>query len=130
MIIFRTLSLKLIEKYPEVFASCIAYTSRQPTLDEIDGIHYHFITNQQMMNMLSSDRFLEIVKNDTVLYGVTLDCIEQVAARGKICILTMEIEGAIVLKRSNLKTYMVHLVSPRIDADVEHGILYHFLIDS
>lgn len=49
-----------------------------------------------MIEMLEKDLFLEFVKYESVLYGVTLECIEQVAKRGKICVLTMEIEVRII----------------------------------
>ena len=42
-------------------ALSVSVTTRAPRVGEIDGIHYHFKTDEEFMSMVANDEFLEYV---------------------------------------------------------------------
>lgn len=47
------MAFKLITEFPKKFARALSYTSRTPRRNEIDGVHYYFLTKEQMQGMSS-----------------------------------------------------------------------------
>ena len=68
-----------------------------PRPGEENGVHYYFVTKQEMERMNSSGKFIEYVSLFGNNYGTSMDSIDRVTEQGKVCILDLEFEvGALV----------------------------------
>ena len=52
------------------YFKCITTTTRQPRINEKNGIDYHFVTHQKFVHLEEEDAFLEITRYQDQYYGV------------------------------------------------------------
>ncbi|KAJ3087958.1 hypothetical protein HK102_009892 [Quaeritorhiza haematococci] len=64
---------------------------------------------EEMEEMIENGRFVEIVTLFGNMYGTSLDAIDKVTEEGKVCILHLQMEGVLALKRSHLRPRYVHI---------------------
>ena len=50
---------KLMGEYGEYFGFSVSHTTRQPRPGEEDGKDYHFVTKEQMQELISAGEFIE-----------------------------------------------------------------------
>ncbi|GAI22883.1 unnamed protein product, partial [marine sediment metagenome] len=81
---------QVIDRYPEIFQKVLLYNSRPPrrskenlSLDEIDGVHYHFHSRKKIEEMRDKGELVTVpVRED--LQGIKIDEITQAYAGNKI----------------------------------------------
>ena len=88
-----TLVRKLIKEFPSIVAS-VSYTTRQPRKGEIQGVHYHFVTESQFKEKIAADDFLEYVKLYDTYYGTSKKWVEDQLKKGKHVVLVIDTQGA------------------------------------
>lgn len=73
----------------------VSYTTRKKREDEEEGVDYFFIDNETFNRMREREEFLEwaVVHND--LYGTEKSQVIRILTRGKICILDLDVQGAL-----------------------------------
>ena len=87
-----TLNRRLIAKYPQVEIS-VSYTTRSMRQGEIDGVHYHFVTEQRFHQLIDQGQMLEHAHVFGTLYGTSRAEIDRLAAAGKIALLEIDVQG-------------------------------------
>ncbi|KAJ3127504.1 hypothetical protein HK098_006282 [Nowakowskiella sp. JEL0407] len=112
----RTLISKLLNHHPTIFGYSISHTSRAPRHGEQSGKQYHFVSKQTMEDMLQNGEFVEIVTLFGNLYGTSVDSIEKVGKMGKVCVLDMEVEGVLALKKSRFNPRYVFIAPPSMES--------------
>eukprot|EP00815_Leptocylindrus_aporus_P007157 CAMPEP_0116054538 /NCGR_PEP_ID=MMETSP0322-20121206/2863_1 /TAXON_ID=163516 /ORGANISM="Leptocylindrus danicus var. apora, Strain B651" /LENGTH=205 /DNA_ID=CAMNT_0003537953 /DNA_START=243 /DNA_END=860 /DNA_ORIENTATION=- len=75
------------------FGFSVSHTTRQPRVGEVNGIHYHFTTVDQMKKDIDNGLFLEHANVHGNLYGTSKKAVQDVAEKGKICILDIDVQG-------------------------------------
>ena len=91
---------ELIKRYPGVFEFAANATTRAPREGEVDGVNYHFITNEKFKEELAKGNIPEHYhrpETDTY-YGTYAPDIEARIASGKIVCSQIQIVGAKYLK--------------------------------
>lgn len=88
-----TLVARLLEEDKSFCLSCSA-TTREPREGEIDGVHYHFLTNEQYDELLARDAFLEHAEVHGNRYGTLKSCVEECQKQGKNIVLDIDCQGA------------------------------------
>lgn len=83
----------LLQKIPDLWFS-VSATTRPPRPGEIDGVHYHFITDEAYDDMLKRDAFLEYAQVHTARYGTPAEPIAEARAQGRDVILDIDTVGA------------------------------------
>ena len=63
----------IMEKYGEEFAGIVSCTTRPPREGEIDGISYHFLTNEDFTERLLDGDMIEAVVFRDWCYGTSYD---------------------------------------------------------
>ncbi|KAJ3220200.1 hypothetical protein HDU67_005526 [Dinochytrium kinnereticum] len=111
----RTLTRRLLAEFPHIYGVSVGHTTRRPRAGEEDGVHYHFVRRKEMEGMVEEGRFLEVVNLFGQLYGTSVDAIDRVTEEGKVCVMDLEIEGVLALKRSHLKPYYIFITVPSLD---------------
>ena len=65
-----TLIERIRPLFPDILYS-ISYTTRAARKGEVDGIHYHFVSEHEFRKMIKADCFLEWKEVHGNLYGIT-----------------------------------------------------------
>lgn len=92
-----TLVQMLMDEFPSVVAS-ISYTTRKPRAGEVDGIHYNFISEEEFVERINAEEFLEYVHLYGSYYGTSKAWVEERLDEGKHVILVIDTQGALKLK--------------------------------
>lgn len=82
----------MVETYPNQFAPCVPYTTRDKLPAEQNEREYNFVNKNTIENMLSKGELIEAFKYNCHDYGITVESIEKVSERGKFCLITLELE--------------------------------------
>ncbi|VVC39555.1 Hypothetical protein CINCED_3A023991 [Cinara cedri] len=110
-----TLLRKLFDEYPDKFGFSVSHTTRSPRIHEVDGQHYHFTTKEQMQAAIDRGEFLEHAVFSNNMYGTSLNAVQTVQKLGKICVLDIDMQGVIQIKKvPNLKPVGVFIKPPSI----------------
>jgi guanylate kinase len=80
----------------------VSHTTRNPRPGEKDGVHYHFTTRDEMLKAIAYDEFIEYAQVHGEFYGTAYESVEKVIQEGKICILDIDVQGAMKMKDNEL----------------------------
>jgi guanylate kinase len=89
-----TLIKELVERVPELEVA-VSATTRPRRQDEVDGREYWFLSEDEFVRRIDEDAFLEHVEYVGGRYGTLRSEIDRIAGEGKVCVLELEIEGAL-----------------------------------
>ena len=88
-----TLVDKLMKADPSFRFSC-SVTTREPRTGEIDGVHYHFVTQEKYDQLVQENAFLEYATVHGNCYGTLRKPIEDMMAQGQNVLLDIDTQGA------------------------------------
>jgi guanylate kinase len=95
-----TLIERVKKEFPTNFAVSVSHTSRAPRAGEVNGVHYHFSTKEEMRAMEARGEFIELTEVHTNLYGTSFAAMDAVRKSGKVCILEVDVQGSQKIKRA------------------------------
>jgi len=103
---------RLIQLHPEIFVS-ISVTTRPPRPGEIDGVHYHFVSDDQFDTLIADGALLEwAVVHGVQRYGTPLAPVMQALTAGRPALLEIDLQGARQVKSSLPEARFVFLAPP------------------
>ncbi|KAF2085938.1 guanylate kinase [Saccharata proteae CBS 121410] len=88
-----TILNRLLAEYPDRFGFSISHTTRNPRGGEQDGREYHFVTKDQFEDLVKEGGFVEHAQFGGNCYGTSVKAVKDIAERGRVCILDIEMEG-------------------------------------
>lgn len=110
-----TVSAYIREHYPEVWLS-VSATTRPARPGEIDGKHYHFISQGRFDAMVADGEFLEhAIVHGRASYGTPRGPVTRAAAEGKLPLLEIDLQGARQVREQLPEAYFVFLAPPSWD---------------
>ncbi|WP_446663429.1 guanylate kinase [Flexivirga sp. B27] len=110
-----TVSAYIREHYPEVWLS-VSATTRAARPGEIDGKHYHFISQERFDQMVADGEFLEhAVVHGRSSYGTPRGPVAEAAREGKLPLLEIDLQGARQVREQMPEAYFVFLAPPSWD---------------
>lgn len=109
-----TLVSRLMEAVPDARLS-ISATTRKPREGEVDGVHYHFITRDEFMELVDEDGFLEWAEFAGNCYGTPRSFVEQSMAKGAQVILEIEVQGAFQVREKMPDAHLVFIEPPSLE---------------
>lgn len=110
-----TLVHRLRERNPQVWFS-ISATTRAPRPGEVDGVHYHFVSNEEFSRMTQAGELLEwATVHGTHRYGTPRGPVEQQLAAGIPAILEIDLQGARQLRTTMPQALQVFIEPPSLD---------------
>lgn len=71
---------------------CCTDTTRSPRAGEIDGREYSFTTSEAFLRLVDEKGFIEHARFGGNYYGTTFKAVKDVAEKGRICVLDIEME--------------------------------------
>ena len=107
-----TVVTRLIQLHPEIFVS-ISVTTRPPRPGEIDGVHYHFVSDDQFDALIADGALLEwAVVHGVQRYGTPRAPVMQALAAGRPALLEIDLQGARQVKATLPEARFVFLAPP------------------
>jgi guanylate kinase len=89
-----TLIRALIERLPELEVA-VSATTRPLRAGEEDGREYYFLSEDEFVHRVETDELLEHVRFVSARYGTLRSELDRIADEGRICVLELEVEGAL-----------------------------------
>mgnify|MGYP002152245375 CR=1 FL=1 len=96
-------------------AFSISMTTRKQRENEIDGVHYRFVSEQRFKQAIENDELLEYAQFVGNFYGTPLADVEKLRNEGKNVLLEIEVQGALQIKDRCPDALMIFVVPPSIE---------------
>ncbi|KAG0048579.1 hypothetical protein BGZ83_006463 [Gryganskiella cystojenkinii] len=107
-----TLIQRLFRECPSTFGFSVSHTTRDPRPGEKHGVAYNFVDDKTMLELIEKSEFLEHATFAERQYGTSKQAVENVTKNGRICILDIDLQGVLNVRKSGLEARYV-LVRPR-----------------
>ncbi len=89
-----TVAAEVRATHPEVWIS-VSATTRAPRPGEVEGVHYHFVSDAEFDDMVERGELLEwAVVHKSARYGTPRRPVEQALAEGRPAMLEIDLQGA------------------------------------
>ncbi len=107
-----TVAAAVRETHPEVWIS-VSATTRAPRPGEVDGVHYHFVSDAEFDRMVAEEDLLEwAVVHKAARYGTPRRPVEEALAAGRPAMLEIDLQGARQVRRTMPQALFVFLAPP------------------
>lgn len=117
-----TVVAALRARHPGVAVS-VSATTRAPRPGEVDGVHYHFVTERRFDEMVRDGQMLEwALVHGAHRYGTPREPVEQRLAQGVPVLLEIDLDGARQVRRSMPDANLVFLAPPSW-TELEHRLV-------
>ena len=90
----------------------VSVTTRKMRAGEVDGVNYHFVTDEVFDRMISNGEFLEFAEFAGAKYGTPRKPVESALTSGKNVILEIELNGARQIRKNSKEAIMVFIEPP------------------
>jgi len=97
------------------YARSVTATTRPARAGERPGTDYLFLGKAEFEAGVRAGRFLEHATVHGHLYGTPRDGVEAVLARGEVCLLNIDVQGAEAMRRSGLPVLTVFVLPPSLE---------------
>lgn len=106
-----TLTRALLEREAGMALS-VSYTSRAPRPNEIDGVHYHFVSRRVFEAMIARDEFFEHALVHGDLKGTARAPVQRALADGRDVLLEIDWQGARQVREKLAGTVSIFILPP------------------
>jgi len=103
----------------------VSATTRQPRETEINGIHYHFMNEQEFNRRIESKGFLEWAKVHDDYYGTPRAFVEEKLALGRDLILDIDVQGGLQVQKEFPEGVFIFVAPPTFKSLEERLRLRH-----
>ncbi|MCX5202578.1 guanylate kinase [Streptomyces sp. NBC_00237] len=100
--------------HPDVWLS-VSATTRKPRPGEKHGVHYFFVTDEEMDKLIANGELLEWAEFAGNRYGTPRNAVTERLEAGEPVLLEIELEGARQVKESMSDSLLVFLAPPNWD---------------
>jgi len=107
-----TVAAHIRDHHPEVWIS-VSATTRPRRPGELDGVHYHFVSDEEFDRLVAEDRLLEwAVVHRKARYGTPRGPVEKALAEGRPALLEIDLQGARQVREKMPDARLVFLAPP------------------
>lgn len=90
----------------------VSATTRPKTDADVEGVDYHFVTDEEFERMRGEDAFLETAGVYGKKYGTPKAWVVEQLKRGRVVILEIDVQGAISVKKQVPDAYAIFVEPP------------------
>ena len=94
-----TIIKRLTDEFPGLFGFSVSHTTRQPRNGESEGVNYYYVTRENFLSLKDKGEFIESAEFSGNMYGTSKMAIQSVQEKGQICILDIEMQGVMQIKK-------------------------------
>jgi guanylate kinase len=109
-----TIVAELARRRPQV-VPIVTATTREQRNGEIDGVHYHFMSEAEFADLRDNDGLLEHADNHGHWYGTPIDQVRGILAAGRDAILTISPEGARNVRNLVPDALLIFVMPPSLE---------------
>ena len=106
-----TLIEKLMQEDPSLVFS-VSATTRAPRPGEIDGVHYHFVSNEKYDELVAQGAFVEYATVHGNRYGTLRSEVYARLERGENVVLDIDVQGALNVIATEKEKVSIFLLPP------------------
>ena len=106
-----TLIRELLNEH-EDFDLSISATTRPPRTGEVNGVHYHFISDDMFSNLIDENEFIEHAQVHNHRYGTLKSHIKNKFEEGKNVILDIDVQGFDQIQLSGIANTSIFILPP------------------
>jgi guanylate kinase len=94
-----TIARAVIDNRPDSFYFVVTATTRPPRTNEVHGVDYYFVSNDEFARMIDENELLEyaVVYND--FKGIPKQHIREALSSGKDVIMRVDVQGAATIRK-------------------------------
>ncbi len=109
---------RIRELYPKVEYS-VSYTTRSPRGSEVNGIHYHFVDENEFLQRKDMGDFLEYAQVFGKWYGTSISYIQSKLEDGKHVIMDIDVQGAKQISEQSIPCIKVFILPPSLEVLIQ-----------
>ncbi len=102
------------EKHPKLRFS-VSVTTREIRDGEVDGVNYHFVSQEKFDAMVKQDEFLEYAGYVENSYGTPVKPIDEALNLGYDVLLDIEVQGALQVKEKRPEAVSIFIAAPSFE---------------
>jgi len=107
-----TVVTELRRRHPDLFIS-VSATTRRPRPGEVDGVHYHFVNDEDFDSLVASGQMLEwALVHGAHRYGTPRGPVQDRLDAGCPALLEIDLDGARQVRRAMPEARLVFLAPP------------------
>jgi guanylate kinase len=107
-----TVVTRLSQQHPEIFVS-VSVTTRPPRPGEVDGVHYHVVSDAEFDALIADGALLEwAIVHGLYRYGTPRDPVMRALDEGRPALLEIDLQGARQVKANCPDAQFVFLAPP------------------
>ena len=95
-------------------AFSVSATTRAPRPNEVDGVHYYFVTNEAFQKMIDEDAFVEYDGHMDKFYGTPRQQLEEKLSHANV-ILDIEPNGAFAVRKKRPDAVLIFIAPPSME---------------
>jgi guanylate kinase len=104
----------LLERDPRLVLS-ISHTTRAPRPGEIDGQHYHFVSEAEYAQMVENGEFLEYARVFDHHYGTSRNSVDMLLDQGRDVMLDIDWQGARQIQTVFPHCCLIFIIPPSLE---------------
>ncbi|EGC30245.1 guanylate kinase [Dictyostelium purpureum] len=110
-----TLIDRLRKEFDGSFGHIVSHTTRKPRDGEAHGVHYYFTDIPTMTKEIENGDFIEHANVHGNFYGTSKRALQEVAEKGKICILDIDVQGCESVKKAAIPCKYIFISPPTFE---------------
>ncbi len=109
-----TLVKEILKEFPEIIFS-VSATTRSKRPNEVDGLDYFFLTEEEFKKKIDNDEFAEWECFYDYYYGTFKNFINHAVEQGNTIILEVDVKGALSIKKNYPSANLVFIEPPSFE---------------
>lgn len=108
-----TLVSRLVQQHPNVRVS-VSHTTRPPRAGEVNGQHYHFVSEEEFVRLAGEGAFLEHAQVFGNYYGTSYESVQSMCEQGYDVILEIDVQGAQQVRKALPEALSIFILPPSL----------------
>lgn len=104
----------ILESMPDITYS-VSYTTRKPRTGEINGKSYFFVSEENFLEKIAANDFLEFARVHGNMYGTSRSYVIEQFNIGSDVIMDIDVQGAEIISRSDIDHISIFLLPPDME---------------
>ena len=110
----KTTLVETMLEHSSSIVRSVSATTRLPRSGETDGVDYHFLPKSEFERLIEQNGLVEWTKYGENYYGTLKSTLESTIKAGKDIVLTIDVDGAIQLKKLGLSCLLIFILPPSV----------------
>ena len=108
-----TLVSRLVQQHPNVRVS-VSHTTRPPRAGEVNGQHYHFVSEEEFVRLAGEGAFLEHAQVFGNYYGTSYESVQSMCEQGYDVLLELDVQGAQQVRKALPEALSIFILPPSL----------------